>query len=215
MEIIWYGHSFFRLKDRGISIVTDPYDESTGYPPVKVKADVVTISHYAPGHSNLKAVRGKPIVFDGPGEYEVKGGFITGVPSWHRKKKGSKPERTTIFIFEFDSITVAHLGDMGEVPSQEEVEELPAVDVLLVPVGGKDTLDASKAAEVVSMLEPKVVIPMHYKTEFTRLSLDGVEKFLKQMGKKDVEPLPSFKVKSRRDLPDETQVVLLKCNVAS
>jgi L-ascorbate metabolism protein UlaG (beta-lactamase superfamily) len=215
MEITWFGHSFFRLKDRGIAIVTDPYDESTGYPPVKVKADVVTISHNAPGHSNLKAVRGKPIVFNGPGEYEVKGVFITGVPSWHRRRKGVPPERTTIFIFEFDSITVAHLGDIGQVPSQEEIEELPAVDVLLIPVGGKETLDASKAAEVVSMLEPKVVIPMHYKTKYTELQLDGVEKFLKQMGKKDAKPAPSFKVKNRSDLPDETRVVLLECNVGT
>ncbi len=213
MEITWYGHSFFKLRDRGIAIVTDPYDDSIGYPVPKIKADVVTISHHAPGHSNLRAVRGKPKVFDGPGEYEVKGVFIKGLATWHRKKKGKQPERTTMFIFEFNSLTVAHLGDLGVVPSQREVEDLPSVDVLLIPVGGGDTLNAAQAAEVVSMLEPKIVIPMHYKTRFTRVPLDPVDKFLQQMGHKNIKPEPTFKVRRSKDLPEETKVVLLECSV--
>ncbi len=213
MEITWYGHSFFKFRDRGISIVTDPYDASIGYPVQKIKADVVTISHHAPGHSNLRAVRGKPKVFDGPGEYEVRGVFITGLATWHRKKKGEKAERTTMFIFEFDSLTIAHLGDLGVVPSQREVEDLPSVDVLLIPVGGGDTLNAAQAAEVVNMLEPKVVIPMHYKTRFTKLPLDPVDKFLQQMGQKSVKPEPTLKVKKSKNLPEETRVILLECAV--
>jgi len=208
LEITWYGHACFRLKDRGIAIVTDPYDSSLGYVLPRLQADVVTVSHQVPGHSNIAAVRSRPKVLSGPGEYEVKGVFITGFPTYHRAARRAPPERNTIFVFEFNSLTVCHLGDLGTILAQDQIEALPPLDVLLVPVGGRATLDAARAAEVIGLLEPKLVIPMHYKTPHYKGRLDKLDKFLKEMGLPPQEPRETLKITSS-DLPDETHVVIL------
>lgn len=209
MEITWYGHSCFRLTQRGLaSVVTDPYDHTVvGYRPLKLKADVVTISHDAPGHNYLKAVRGVRYVVRGPGEYEIGGVFIIGVRTNGKRRKEGEP-LNTLYVFDFDGVTVAHLGDLRRVPTQAEVEALGPVHVLLLPVGGGGGLTPAKAAEVVNLLEPGIVIPMHYKTPDSLLDLAPLSRFLKEMGVAQQEPLPSLKVTSS-SVPDETQVVLL------
>ncbi len=209
MEITWYGHSCFRLTQRGMaSVVTDPYDaEAVGYKPLKLRADVVTISHDAPGHNYLKAVRGVRYVVRGPGEYEIGGVFITGVRTNGKRRKADEP-LNTLYVFDFDGVTVAHLGDLRRVPTQSEVEALGPVHVVLLPVGGGGGLTPAKAAEVVSLLEPGFVIPMHYKTPDTPLNLAPLSRFLKEMGVAKVEPRPSLTVKPS-SVPDETQVVVL------
>ena len=144
-------------------------------------------------------------------EYEMKGIFITGIPSWQKQtKEDDSPARNTIFLFETDSLTVCHLGTLGKVPSQGQLEAMGAVDVLLVPVGGGNTLDATEAGEVVSSLEPSVVIPMLFQVDGLKADLEPVDRFLKQMGITDITPAESLKI-SRRTLPEETQVVLLAC----
>ena len=151
-------------------------------------------------------------MLDGPGEYEISGVFVTGLVL-HGERKAAKKEpapRNTVFLFEFEDLTVCHLGDLNIVPTQAQVEEaLGAVDVLLVPVGGGGSLNASQAAEVVSLLEPHIVIPMHYKVPGAEVQLDHVNKFLKEMGLDKMTPQETLKV-SRSGLPDETQVVLLE-----
>ncbi len=211
MEIVWHGHSCFRMIERGMaSVVTDPYDDSLGYPPLKLKADIVTISHAAPGHSYVDAVKGGNVhTLTGPGEYEIGGVFITGLSTdGDRRKKGADGKRNTLYVFDFDGLTVCHLGDLDHVPTQTQIEALGAVDVALIPVGGGGGLNAAQAAEVVSLLEPSVVIPMHYKTAATSLKLDPVSKFLKEMGLGALKPEPAIKL-SKSSLPDETKVVLL------
>ena len=208
MDITWYGHSCFRLSDRGVTIVTDPPSDDLGYDRPRIRADVVTISHEHPGHNNRVGFRGGPRIFDGPGEYEVKEVFITGIATYHDGRSGSVRGRNTVFLFEFDGLTVCHLGDLGHVPSQSEVEALSAVDVLLIPVGGVHTIDASKASEVISLIEPLLVIPMHYSTKVETAKLDTVTKFLKEMGVAPMPPQPELKV-SKSTLPEDTQVVLL------
>lgn len=208
MDITWYGHSCFRLSDRGVTIVTDPPSDDLGYDRPRIRADVVTISHEHPGHNNRVGFRGGPRFFDGPGEYEVKDVFITGITTYHDGRSGSVRGRNTVFLFEFDGLTICHLGDLGHVPSQSQVEALSAVDVLLVPVGGLHTIDASKASEVISLIEPRLVIPMHYKTKVEKAKLETVTKFLKEMGLAPVAPEPELKV-TKSSLPDDTQVVLL------
>jgi L-ascorbate metabolism protein UlaG (beta-lactamase superfamily) len=208
MDITWYGHSCFRLSDRGVTIVTDPPSDDLGYDRPRIRADVVTISHEHPGHNNRVGFRGGPRFFDGPGEYEVKDVFITGIATYHDGRSGSVRGRNTVFLFEFDGLTVCHLGDLGHVPSQSEVEALSAVDVLLIPVGGVHTIDASKASEVISLIEPLLVIPMHYSTKVEKAKLDTVTKFLKEMGVAPVPPQPELKV-AKSSLPEDTQVVLL------
>jgi L-ascorbate metabolism protein UlaG (beta-lactamase superfamily) len=210
MEITWYGHSCFRLTERGMAtVVTDPFDsESVGYEPLKLKADIVTSSHDAPGHNALNVVKGTTHTITGPGEFEIGGVFITGVQTDESGKKATDLPRNTLYVFDYMGITVAHLGDLRSVPTQAEIEALGTVHVALVPVGGGTGLNAAKAAEVVSLLEPSIVIPMHYHTPAVKVPLDKLDKFMKEMGLHEAETMPTLKV-SKSSLPDETKVIVL------
>jgi L-ascorbate metabolism protein UlaG (beta-lactamase superfamily) len=211
MEITWYGHSCFRLTERAeASVVCDPYDnQHVGYPPLKLKADIVTISHESPSHSYLKAVKGDPYIITGPGEYEIGGVFITGVHTNGRNKKEAVVPENTLYVIDYNGINIVHLGDLSVAPSQSEVEALGPVHVALVPVGDGGGLNSAKAAEVISLLEPNIVIPMHYSTPATNIKLDGISKFLKEMGLSHMETMPSLKITSIEGLPEETRVVVL------
>jgi L-ascorbate metabolism protein UlaG (beta-lactamase superfamily) len=213
VEITWLGHSCFRLRDRAATVVTDPYGKDLGLNLVRARADIVTVSHDADDHNYVKGVKGDFQVLSGPGEYEVSSVFVTGLElrgDRKAKKETTPAPRNTVFLLEFDDLTVCHLGDLSIVPTQAQVEEaLGEVDVLLIPVGGGETLNASQAAEVVSLLEPHIVIPMHYHVPDLTLKLDSVNKFLKEMGLDKVAPQEVLKV-SRSGLPDETQVVVLE-----
>ena len=213
MEITWFGHACFRLRDRDVTVVTDPFDKSLGYSLPRVRADIVTISHDHAHHNHYAAVKGDFKVVDSPGEYEIKSVFITGIATYpSRRRRKSTEERSKgrniIFVFEFDGLTICHLGDLAQVPTQTQVEALSNVDVLLVPVGGGTSLNAAQAAEIISLIEPYIVIPMHYKTPAISLKLDKVNKFLKEMGTPRIEPIDALKV-TRSSLPEETQVVVL------
>jgi len=215
MEIKWYGHSCFRLRERDATVVTDPFDKTLGYDLPRVRADIVTVSHDHPHHNYANAVKGELKVVDSPGEYEINSVFITGIATYpsRRRRKGDKgddngDERNVIFVFELDGLTICHLGDLAQVPTQTQVEALSNVDVLMVPVGGSTSLNAAQGAEIISLIEPYIVIPMHFKTPAISLKLDGVEKFLKEMGTPRIEPVDSLKV-TRSSLPQETQVVVL------
>jgi len=211
MEITWYGLSCFRLTERGLAtVVTDPYDHSvTGYEPLKLKGDIVTISHDAPGHNNAAAVKGKSHVLTGPGEFEIGGVFITAVQTNGHTKRDPAEPRNTLYVFDFGGITVAHLGDLSRVPSQTEIEALGNVHVALVPVGGGG-LTPTKAVEVISQLEPGIVIPMHYHIPGSTLKLGALSKFIKEMGVTPGDPQPSLKI-TASSIPEETRVVTLNC----
>jgi len=196
------------LKDRNLAVVCDPYDKTIGLTLPKLKADLVTLSHAAPGHSYAEGVKEWRKVFTGPGEYEVDSVFITGVASTHGKNAEGHADPNTIFIFEFPEMTVAHLGDLGHVLTQAQVEAMPNIDVLLVPVGGRYTLDAAMAAEVISIIEPRIVIPMHYRMEGTPEHLDPLERFLKEMGLPTPEPVSTLRI-TKAQLPEETQIVVM------
>ncbi len=211
MDITWFGHSCFRLRDRSATVVTDPYGKDTGLVLPRVRADIVTVSHEAEDHNYTKGVKSGFKTLCGPGEYEVSGVFVTGLElRGERKRKGPDKPRNTVFLFEFEDLTVCHLGDLDHVPTQAQVEEaLGQVDVLLIPVGGGESLNAAQASEVVSLLEPHVVIPMHYKVKGMDLKLDPVSKFLKEMGLDDVNTQDTLKI-THSGLPEETEVVLLE-----
>jgi len=210
MEITWYGLSCFRLTERGMTtVVTDPYDPKVvGLGATRLRGDIVTVSHDAPGHNNVSAVKGVTRTLTGPGEFEIGGVFITGVQTNGHTKRSPDELRNTLFVFDYDGVTVAHLGDLSRVPSQTEVEALGTVHVALVPVGGGSGLNAAKAAEVVALLEPGIVVPMHYAFPGSVLKLAPLSKFLKEMGLADMEAQASLKV-SRSTVPDETRVVVL------
>jgi L-ascorbate metabolism protein UlaG (beta-lactamase superfamily) len=211
MQITWYGHSCFRLRGRAGTVVTDPFSDQIGYGLPRLRADIVTVSHDHPDHANVKAVKGQPRVISGPGEYEIKGIFVIGIPTIYEDTRTQAGIRNTVYVFEMEGVTICHLGDMRRVPTQSQVEELSEVDVLLIPVGGSSTLGASKASDVISLLEPRIVIPMHYRTEGLRgLKLQPVDPFLKEMGVKDATPVDRLKV-IKSGLPSETQVVVMDC----
>jgi L-ascorbate metabolism protein UlaG (beta-lactamase superfamily) len=194
------------------AVVTDPYDpEVVGYDPGKFRADIVTVSCDKPAHNYVRAIRGKAFEITGPGEYEIGGVFVTGVRINGSKKKQSDDHiQNTVYVIDYDGLKVVHLGELNNVPNQTEVEGLGEVNVALVPVGGKSSLNAAKAAEVISLLEPSIVIPMHYAAGGSLMKLDPLSKFLKEMGLTAIETEESIKLSSVNVLPEETRVVVLE-----
>jgi L-ascorbate metabolism protein UlaG (beta-lactamase superfamily) len=208
MDITWYGHSCFRLHAAQGVVVTDPYQRAPGLTPPRLRADLVTVSHDHAGHNNLEAVKGEPFVIAGPGEYEVRGIFVIGVQTAHDSREGGQLGHSTAYCIRLDDLTVCHLGDLGHRPTQAQVEALGAVDVLLVPVGGGHTIGPGLAAEVVNLIDPALVIPMHFRSA-GRADLEPAEKFLKEMGSAHPEVLDVLRLSPNR-LASEPQVVLLQ-----
>jgi L-ascorbate metabolism protein UlaG (beta-lactamase superfamily) len=208
MDINWLGHSCFRLKGSHATVITDPYSPDLGYSLGKTTARIVTVSHQHAGHSYIQGIGGQPKVVSRPGEYEIGGVLVIGIATFHDGEGGKKMGKNTAYLMEIDEISVCHLGDLGHVLTGEQVEEIDNVDVLLLPVGGVSTINASKAAEVVRQLEPKVVIPMHYKTPALKMELEPVDRFLKEIGAKQLDPLPKLSL-TKSSLPPSTQVFLL------
>jgi L-ascorbate metabolism protein UlaG (beta-lactamase superfamily) len=213
MNITWHGHSCFRLTERGLAtVVTDPYNyKKVGYNELNLTADIVTISHDDPGHNYNRAVKKRKSnqhVITGPGEYEIGEVFITGIRTNHQSKKDEY--RNLMFIFDYNGVLVAHLGNLSRVPSQSDVKSIAGeIHVALVPVGGGDSLTASKAVEVIRILEPSYTIPMYYQTEECKVELDPIDKFIKEMGLDKVEPRPDLNITSTRST-SETNVVVLE-----
>jgi L-ascorbate metabolism protein UlaG (beta-lactamase superfamily) len=216
VELTWLGHACFRLRGRDVTILTDPYEGADwGYPPLATNADVVTISNDHPHHAGLSGIEGGPRVLRGPGEYEIGGALIWGVRTPRRKNQAASDfvaGKNTAFVIELEDLTVCHLGDLAEaLLSPEELERIKDADVLLVPVGGNCTINATQAAEVVAQIEPKLIVPMHYATEETRghLALDEIARFCKELGATDATPRARLNV-SATSLPSEPTVVLLE-----
>jgi L-ascorbate metabolism protein UlaG (beta-lactamase superfamily) len=205
MDITWLGHSCFRLRGSHATVITDPYPPDLGYALGKPSAHIVTVSHQHPEHSYVQGISGNPRLITGPGEYEVRGVLVIGVATFHDTEEGRKWGKNTVYLMEIDEVSVCHLG---HVLTAAQVEEIDNVDVLLLPVGGLSTINAAMAAEVVRQLEPKVVVPMHYKTPAISSELDSVERFLKEIGVKEINPQPKLSF-TRSNLPASMQVSLL------
>lgn len=215
MQITWLGQSCFKIQaktDIGeVTIITDPFSDEIGLKMPKVEADIATISHNHHDHSNIKSLPEQTFIINGPGEYEIKGVFIYGFSSFHDEESGAKRGKNIIYTIKLidEGITLAHLGDLGKTLNNEELEFLAKVDVLLVPVGGTYTLDAKKAVEVVNQIEPRIVIPMHYKIPGLNIDIAGVDNFCHEMGV-TVEKLSKLKI-AKKDLPvEETKVIVLE-----
>lgn len=208
MEITWLGHSCFRLRGRHASVVTDPYARSSGYVLGRVTADLVTLSNAHPHHSAAEEIGGQPVILDGPGEYEVKGIVVTGFRT-DQLRRAANAVRNTAFIIEIDDVTICHLGDLANVLSAEQIELSKDAHVLLVPVGGHCTITPAQAAEVISQIEPKVVVPMHFATESSTVELEPVDRFLREMGLTQTEPQARLVV-TPSSLPAEPTVTVLQ-----
>lgn len=216
MQIVWKGHACFFItasmeKHSQVKIVFDPYDESIGLKLPSMEADLVLVSHGHPDHNNAKAIKKEPFIASSPGEYEVKGVFVKGIPSFHDNSKGKERGRNTIYIVDAEDMRLCHLGDLGQSElTSEQVDQIGEVDILFVPVGGTYTIDAKEAAHVVSQIEPKIVVPMHYALPNVKAKLADVGQFLKIMGVKTQEPEEKISLKQKDLDGEETKVIVLQ-----
>ncbi|HEY8863988.1 MAG TPA: MBL fold metallo-hydrolase [Candidatus Dormibacteraeota bacterium] len=211
MDVTWLGHGCFRLRGRNAAVVTDPYPPAIGLKLPKLDADLVTISHEHENHSYTQVMR-DAYEIRGPGEYEVAGVSVIGVPTFHDAQKGAKHGRNTVYLIEIDDVRVCHLGDLGHALDDAEAEVISAPDVLLVPVGGHTAINAAQAAEIVRQLEPRYVVPMHYAIPGLTLELDPLDRFLKEMAVTASEPQVKLSV-SASSGEYETKVVVLEPKV--
>lgn len=218
MDISYLGHSCFRLKGKEATVITDPFDAKVGFSLPKLSADIVTISHDHSDHNKPGAISGtarreKPFVIEHPGEYEISGVSVFGIRTFHDASEGSERGENTVFLIQIDGVRVAHLGDLGHPLSERQVEEIGESDVLFLPVGGVYTLDPKEAVEVISQLEPSIVIPMHYKTsrheEKAFGKLASVDEFLVEGGFQQSKKEDKLSL-TRGQMPEEMEVVVLK-----
>jgi L-ascorbate metabolism protein UlaG (beta-lactamase superfamily) len=208
-EFRWFGHNSFRIKSRDATILTDPVDRSTGYVMAKQTADIVTISHDRTAHTNLNAVRPEYKLISGPGEYEMENIFITGIRTFDNGIASSNGSYNTAYLFEIEGMIICHLGDISRAPNSEQVEAMAQSDILLIPAGGSPVISQEQAAELVALLEPKVVIPMQFATEIGDKNLGGVEPFARLIGVNLPEPVDKYVVKSS-DLTEAMHMVVLR-----
>ncbi len=208
MDITSFGQSSFKIKGKTATLVTDPYDSVfTGLKfPKHIDADIVTVSHSHEDHNATAQIEGNPFVVSGPGEYEIKGVGIVGIPSDHGN--GIK-EVNTIYRIEMDDLSIVHLGDVGRMLTAEEVDELDGVDILMIPVGGTYTIDASQAVKLISEIEPSIIIPMHYGRPGLKFDLLPVSAFLKEMGQEAITAQPKLSV-TKAKLPEQKQIIVLE-----
>ncbi len=203
MEITWLGRNCFRIRGREGVVITDPPPPASGYKIGKPPAEVVTLSNRdEAGYNSLEAVGGTPVVLDAPGEYEIGGILVEGVPT-----KREDGRRNMVFVFELDGIKVGHLGLLTGAPATEVMEQLK-VEILLIPVGGGNALGGRAAQDVMTAIDPNIAIPMNYKTDQERMDLEPLERFIKETGAK-VEPQPRLQV-TRSGLPTDLAVMVLQ-----
>jgi len=217
MEITYLGHSCFRIKGKKNIIVTDPFEDNVGFKMPRVSADIITLSHHHQDHNNISAVKGttkrkEPFIIDGPGEYEISEVSIFGVASFHDKSSGAKRGENTIYLITIDGLRLVHLGDLGHKLTEAELEEINGVDILFIPVGGTYTIDDNEAIEVIGQIEPRIIIPMHYKTPDMKPNFGieiTVDDFLKAIGE-EANKAKNKLVISKDKLPEEREIVVLK-----
>jgi len=217
MEIQFLGQSCFRIKGKETIVLTDPYSPKLGVKLPLLTADIVTLSHSHShdDHCYLERVkptnkRPEPFVIDAPGEYEISGVFVYGLSTFHDEVKGKKRGRNVVYLIEIDKVKLVHLGDLGHQLSQKELEIINGVDILIIPVGGVYTLDSKEAIKLISQVEPRLVIPMHYSLSGLRnKELKGVDEFLKEIGAESVKPIEKLVI-SKDKLPEEREVIVLK-----
>jgi L-ascorbate metabolism protein UlaG (beta-lactamase superfamily) len=209
VEISWLGHACFVLKGKEKTVITDPYRPELGYSLGQPEADIVTVSHFHPGHSYVEGIADSPKQVKGPGEYEIGNIFITGLACYHDNEKGNARGKNTIYLMEMEGLTLCHLGDLGHPLTASLVEELGNCDVLFLPVGEVSTISVDVAVEIVRQLTPRIVIPMHYKTDVLTKNLERADKFLAKMGVHEIEPRAKLLV-TNASLPGELQTVVFE-----
>jgi len=216
MEIYWHGQSCFEIRSLSADsktktrIAIDPYSNSIGLKLPLLKADLLLISDNNEDNNNISAVKDDPFVIQGPGEYEAKDIFVKGFFANHREEDEKDLSRITIYIIEAEGIKICHLGDISQKELlSEQLEKVGDVDILMIPIGGKNTIDGGEAQKIANQIEPKIILPMHYKIPGLKIDIDEKSEFLKAMGQEDIKAEDCFKIK-KDGLPLETRIILLK-----
>ena len=221
MNIIWHGQSCFKIitsprKNSQVNIVIDPFDEGIGLKVPKLEADILLITHSHRDHNNIKAVGAPtsaslPFLISSPGEYEIKEVFIQGIPSFHDNCQGKERGENTIYTIETEEMKICHLGDFGQKElTSEQLEKIGEIDILMIPLGGIYTISAKEAIKVMSQIEPKITIPMHYQIPKLKIKLEGLKEFLKTLGIKSIEPINKLSIKKKDLSVEEAKIVVLK-----
>lgn len=217
MNILWLGLNCFKISEKidgkEVTVVTDPFDKQTGLFAPKLKADIVSISKQDSAFINSEKITGnlddQVIILDRPGEYEIKKVRVFGLACFAGEQPATAQNQNLIYKFDINNIKIAHLGMLEKPLTENQLDELGEVDILLIPVGNKTTISAAKAAELVREIEPRVVIPMHYKIAQVKIDIDDENKFLKEMGGK-AEKVAKLKISRKDFLEDRTQVIILE-----
>lgn len=211
MTITWFGHSCFHFETRDGSVLIDPFSKEIGLRPPKIKEDILLLTHKHYDHAGLTDIGTETFVISGPGEYERKGFQIRGIQSYHDKAKGAERGLNTIYTITAEDMTICHLGDFGEEKlSDEQLDNMGEVDILIVPVGGAYTLNSKEAVAVVGQVEPKIIIPMHYRAAGVTIpDLESVDKFIKEISLTP-EKVDKLRI-TRKTLPtEETKLVVFE-----
>jgi L-ascorbate metabolism protein UlaG (beta-lactamase superfamily) len=215
-KVTWAGQSCFQIvstngKDNSTTVVIDPFEEDIGLKMPRFEADIILVTHQHKDHNNIKAIKGEPFLVETPGEYEIKGVFIRGISSFHDDTKGKERGPNTIYTIETEDMKFCHMGDFGQKElTDEQLEAIGSIDILMIPVGGTYTIDASQASRIIGQIEPKLIVPMHYALPKLTVELDAIDAFLKAMGKNSAEKQEKLIVKAS-SLPKEQsmEIVLL------
>ena len=216
MKISWYGQSCFKLLVKTnigdkITIITDPFSKEIGLTPPRGTADIVLVSHDHYDHNNVKTFSAEPFVINSPGEYDIKGVFIKGIYSFHDTSQGKERGGNTIYIIEAEDMKVCHLGDLGQKElSDNQLEKIGDIDILMVPVGGIYTINGSEAVKIINQTEPSVVIPMHYKLPNLNIKLNSVDKFLEEIGGEKETIIEELSVQKKDLIEGEMKVAVMK-----
>ena len=216
MTIIWHGQSLFEIttsrgKNNQVNIVIDPFSQEVGLRLPKLEPNIVLSTHEHYDHNNVKAVGGNYFLIEGPGEYEIREIFIQGIPAFHDDLQGKERGKTTIFTIEAEELRLCHLGDLGQKElTPDQLEKIGEIDILMIPVGGNYTISGKEAVKIMSQIEPKIIIPMHYALPKLKVKLEGAEKFLKTMGIKKIEPVNKLTIKKKELAEEEAKIIVLK-----
>ena len=214
MNIVWYGQSCFKIQSKDLVLITDPFDKKIGLRPPFGSADIVTISHDHYDHNNFQVIKNNPFIIDSVGEYEIKKVIIKGINSYHDNQEGKERGQNTIYIIEMENIRICHLGDFGQnALINGQLEKIGQIDILFIPVGGVFTIDWKSASAIISQIEPRIIIPMHYKISGVKgelLKLDTIDKFCEERGASSKDAVNKFSIK-KKDLPQEgSETVIMK-----
>lgn len=208
MIIQWLGQSCFKISTKSNQgeclVATDPFNDDGGLKMPKFQADIITVSQNTDAHNNIEAIRGEPFIIANPGEYETKGVFVYGLANINDQEK----IKTTLFKIISEDVTIAHLSGLTQILTDEQLDQLGNIDILLLPIGEKNKLDNKKINEIISQIEPRLVIPMHYRLAGQKSDLEGTESFLKNCGLKS-ETMEKLKIAKKDLLGEDTRVIIL------